>query len=293
MDQSTLYLNALSALGATRTQWKAAATHIAGIDGPDPLNQSGSEAIRMIESDEQLSADPAAAEPGTMAKALTALAGTQWPVGAGAVADAYEKALSPFRLNGTRIESTPTVLYRYVNGPSFLRILARALADAGQDRLSDGLKGLIEAASAKPPTGTWQAVVAYIQKAGVWTILVGNPVSIARPGRSMFVTFDLAPPTDRRSASWLHSALALWLDRDPCFLELRFPSQDSDRLLFPTFADAGWFRHFQGAPVGEPHGWTRPHPPLDPVADRQAEAVSEPCTLDRLESPQHLRAVPP
>lgn len=293
LARSRLCANALAAMAGARAPWDSAARDIATIDGPDPRNQSGAESIRMIEAEEQLSPDPAAANPSIMAQALAALAATRWPLEPGKAADAYEQALSLFRLKGTRIRSSPAMLYRYVNGPSFLRILARALADAGQDRLANGLDRLIRAASGKPPTATWEAVVAYIQKAGVWTLLISQPIQLARPGRSMFVTFDGAPPAGRRSARWLHAALALWLDRDPCFLELRFPARGGDRLLFPTFADAGWFRHFHGAPVGEPHGWTRPHPPLDPVADRQPEAVSEPCMLDRLDSPQHLRALPP
>jgi len=293
MAPSRLYENALSSLGAARAQWDAAAQRIAAVNGPDSRNQSGQDTVRSIEAEEQLSADPDAAEPSILAQALAVLASMAWPDGPSEFPAAYEEALDQFRLKGTRIQSSPAMLFRYANGPGLLRVIARALADAGQDHLAGSLNNLIDSASGKAPTHTWDVVVAYVRKSEVWTLLVRNHVPLSRPGRSMFVTFDLASPRDRQSAQWLHAALALWLDRDPCFLEVSFPTATDDELLFPTFADAGWFRHFRGAPAAEPHGWTRPHPPRDPVADRQPEAVMETQGLDRLPSPSHLRAVPP
>lgn len=99
----------------------------------------------------------------------------------------------------------------------------------------------------------------------------------------MFVTFDLATPAERTSSSFLHAALALGLP-SKALAELSYEVLPTDRLLFPTFADAGWFSHFRGVPVGEPHGWTNPHVPPGDASDRQPEAVKATDSLNRVES---------
>jgi len=55
-------------------------------------------------------------------------------------------------------------------------------------------------------------------------------------------------------------------------------------------ADAGWFRFFKGAQIGEPHGWTAPH---NPAIQRQPEVVQRPPTLADLRDANDLRIVPP
>jgi len=293
VEQSRLYEAAVASLGASRAQWEAAAQRIAATEGPDLRNQSGAAILANIQAEEQLSADPGQADSALLAGALTELAAAAWPDTAAGFRNTFVNALDAFRLKGTQISFSPAMLHRYIQGPGFLRALAKALANAGHDTLATVLHARIEATARGEPTETWQSVVDLIRTPGVWAALVANPIAMAPPGRSMFVTFDAPAPTDRRSARRLHAALALCLDCQECFLEIRYPTQSDDKLLFPTFADAGWFSHFRGARAGEPHGWTRPHSPLDPEDDRQPEAVQETQTLARLPSADHLRAVPP
>jgi hypothetical protein len=295
LANSRLYENALSSLGAALAQWHATAQRIAAVSGPDPQNQSGGEVLRMIEAEEQLSAHPANADPVLMTQALDALAATSWPASPTEFQKAYETAIEQFRLHGRPIRLSPRTLYRYLNGRAasgFLQQLAKALRAAGRKAHARRLDTLIGDAATQRPDANWDRVIEFVRNPKVWPILLGQEVPLA-PRRGMFVTFDLDTPTVRGSARWLHAALALWLPLDDCFLELRYPTTAGELLRFPTFADAGWFRHFVGARVGEPCGWTRPHKSIDPAPDRQPEAVHATPSLDRLSSPNDLRAVPP
>ncbi len=291
MAPSRLYQNAIAALGASRAQWEAAAQRIAAVNGPDAANQLGSEILRMIEAEEQLSADPMKAEPALMSQAIAALAASAWPAGAVEFQREYESVTDAFRLSGQRISVSPRTLYRYLNGHGFLERLADALHGTN-DILAERLEKLIRQALEQRSHGAWNGVIEFLRAPHVWAILVSQGIPLSER-RGLYVTFDLDAPRERSSARWLHAALALWLPLDDCFLELRYPVSDADVLRFPTFADAGWFRHFACAAPAEPCGWTRPHGTVDPRPDRQPEAVHETPTLDRLSSSDHLRAVPP
>lgn len=58
---STLYQNAVTALGSKQAQWSAVIPQIRAVVGPDEKNHSGDDIVRMVQSEHHLSSDPAAA----------------------------------------------------------------------------------------------------------------------------------------------------------------------------------------------------------------------------------------
>jgi hypothetical protein len=247
--------------------------------------------VGIIETENQLSADPASADPALLAEALSLLGAVAWPADVGGVCRAYGAAVAPYALHGKPVASRPAVVFRYVTGAGFWKQIVAALRNSREDTLASELDDLVTRAERQPAETTWDEVVEFATDPGVWSVLDRAAVRLGG-GASAFVTFDAGQPVQRESSAWLHAALALWRPWNPRFAEVRYATSSADTLRFPTLADAGWFRWFRSAAVGEPHGWIRPHPPLDSVADRQPEAVHETPTLARLQSPADLRIVP-
>ena len=302
---SRLYANALLDLGASRDDWLARLTHIRTVEGPrgpgDP-NQSGARSAELIEAEEQLSSDPTNAAPAPLTDFLRALCcpacGTATPKDFG---DAYEGICEGFYLRGSECRAAPARLYHYRSPTFFFTEIETRLGMNDPDK-ADFLKELREkverAQDDDPDPSTWEDVLKFLQDPAVWAAVPRDQVALCRKNR-MFVTFDGPVPLARSSARHVISALALWKppDPDPWLVEaaydprpdlvLRFPNLV---LRFPTVADAGWFKHFCGVPVGSAHGLTRPH---DHAITPQAEAVHVTIRLDRVIGPGDLRVVPP
>ena len=294
--ESRLYQNAVSALSARQAAWEATRTRLLQVDpggqGDPNLAGSGPAVVRIIETENQLSDDPPNADPALLAAALTKLSAVSWPADVEGVQEAYEKALAPHALRGQPIASKPPVVFRYITGTDFWERIAKALRDVHEDILASELDDLMARAGRQPAEASWDEVAEFVTDPAVWGILNRKAVPLGG-GKGMFVTFDAGQAVHRDSSRWLHAALALRCPWKPRFAEIRYTLRKADELRFPTLADAGWFRWFRSAAVGEPYGWTRPHPPLDPEADRQPEAVHKTPSLARVRSSADVRIVPP
>lgn len=293
---SRLYQNAVGALGDRQDAWEATRARLLQVC-PDEhadanLAGSGPAVVRIIETENQLSDDPPNAEPARLAAVLATLSAVPWPADDQGVRDAYEEAVAPHALEGQPIASRPRVAFRYITGAGFWKQIVKALRDAHEDILASELDDVMTRADRQPEQASWGEVAAFVTDPAVWAVLNRGGVRLG-DGTGVFITFDAGQPAHRDSSLWLHAALALRRPWKPRFAEVRYNVGKADKLRFPTLADAGWFRWFRSATVGEPHGWTRPHPPCDPNADCQPEAVHETPTLARVRSPAGLRIVPP
>ena len=201
---------------------------------------------------------------------------------------------APHVLQGQPLRGKPAELRRYCNGPGLFKAIARALRRNGNEDDADELEALIREAERGTPGATWGAVTDYLGEPEVWDAARGCDIALSGC-ESTFVTFDArGAPLRKDSARWMHAALALWIPMSSCSIELRYRRRKGDELRFPTFADAGWFRHFRGAPLGAPHGWTHPHlTGLDPPPSPQPEAVQARPTLARVEKAEDLRVMLP
>jgi hypothetical protein len=297
--ESRLYRNAVSALGTQRATWQRARKRLEAVacaQRDDWQNGSGAATLALIRTEHQLSADPANAHPEPMREMLERLCNLDCTRAYHDVVKAYGTILEPFALKGTLIHTRPATLYRYLNGPGLFSAMIDGV-EPMHPKLARKLRHEVRVVKRGDSVSTWQRVLAELSRPSVWAALPRASIKLAR-ARSMFVTFDgtPSPPTLRARATVLHAAAAMWRPRHPCFVEASYPSEPTDELRFPTFADAGWFRFFRSAPHGEPHGWTHPHrwvrlagSPLPP----QPEAVQETLTLARLAGASSLRVVDP
>ena len=185
-------------------------------------------------------------------------------------------------------------MYRYISDGTqlFLRMV-EILRKAGAFSYASSLHDLVDKARTGRNGYGWSAVVGFVTKQNVWNTLAHDQLSLCKE-RRMFVTFDLNPSSLGGSSLRLHAALGLWKSStvNPCFLEIAFHVDSKDRLKFPTFADAGWFRFFRSAPLGAQHGLTQPHANQYAIG-QQPEAVMETLTFQRLRSGNCIRFVPP
>jgi len=130
--------------------------------------------------------------------------------------------------------------------------------------------------------------VDFLKETDVWDDMPFDRVGVSG-SESVFVTFDAGQQTERDDADWMRAALALRKERHDCFIELQYRGDAVDALLFPTLADAGWFRYFRSVGSDSDHGLTAPHNPHMPA---QPEAVHPPAMMAVLDSPDSLRLVP-
>ena len=235
-------------------------------------------------TEHRLSRDPNAADPGWLTDLIKGLSAVAWTASATRCAGEYEDVAAPFRCRGQAIGASPSLLLRYCNGPGILRRMAAHLP-AG---LGDELRQLIDHANDGTQPETWQDVLDFVCEPDVWNALARGQVPMSGCP-SVFVTFDAGQHTDRDDSEWIHAALAFWKPATTCFLEIRYSPDHVSALLYPTLADAGWFRYFRSAATDEPHGWTRPH---DDACDPQPEAVHESASLLTVVSPKDIRQVP-
>jgi len=287
---SDLYRAAVAKLNATeRKAWADTARRMKKVKGPHPVNQSGRDAVFQVMSERQLSSAPQAAEPSLMTGLILAMANAAWPNPADAVSyEAMHKEITrPFRLKGQRIRSAPAVLIRYWNGPGTLGYLIQSAENSGCEFAGE-LRELFRAADDETRPETWHDVVDFLKETDVWEDLPLSEVAMSGSA-SVFVTFDAGQHTERDDADWMHAALALWRGRHDCFIELHYQRDAVDALLFPTLADAGWFRYFRSVGTDSDHGLTAPHGPDMPA---QPEAVHPPAMMTVLDSPDRLRLVP-
>ena len=286
MPVSQLYTNAVNSLGPDLASWEQTAQLINAVVGRDPRNQNGSDTLDIIQSEHQLSSDPPNADPVLMREVLLALANASLPASDGPFGRVYEQVIAQYALNGLPISSRPAMLFRYLGRPGVFELVADAMENAGAYSAARVLRRMVS--DARNGRRTWDAVVRFLRRSAIWNSFPRSQVYLC--GReAMFVTFEGSDSLPRTSAVAAHSALALWQPCNTCFLEVRYAPQPGDDLLYPTLADAGWFRYFRSAPATEPHGWTRPH---DPQFPPQPEAVQRRVTFDRLASPDDLRALP-
>lgn len=285
---SQLYDNAVNALGSRRASWKALEQRIGAIRGPERPNEDGPDVVEMIRTEHQLSDDPTQALPSPMSGLLGDLCGAAWPSDAMGFRDTYNGVVRQYALRGQPIAADPDRAYRYLNGPA---VFQKGIRPALPNVVRDSLGPLMDAAERTNRATTWQDVLVEVAKPVVWDAFDRQAVPLAAPGMpSMFVTLDdPGHSINRNSATKVHAALALWKPRSDCFVEARLAPRADKPLKMPTFADAGWFRFFRSAGVGEPNGWTRPH---DPGLPPQPEAVREPAALAELQSSQDLRILP-
>lgn len=285
---SELYARAREALGSAKADWDQTAEQMERVDGPDVKNQSGSDAVRMIRTEQQLSDDPKSAAPELMKLLLACLASVRWPNDPMAFAQAYGNVMGIFALLGQPIRFSPDALYRYCNGPGLLRAVSDALRTT-RPNFAQRLDQLIHAAASGTAGVSWDTVMDFVTTSEVWHAIPLDEVPLSRAA-STFVTFDASQPAKRESARWMHSALALWKPVTECFLESQYGTDHAGDLRYPTLADAGWFRYFRSAEPTEPHGWTNPH---DAALPPQPEAVHGSGSLGALQSADDLRVLSP
>jgi hypothetical protein len=290
---SALYENALAELGGQRDGWIARLAEIRSVDGPDRGNHSGARTAEQIEREEQLSEYPDRSHPGVMVEFLKALCtitcGTADKI---EFAEKFEAVCAQFDRRGHRVlpAHRPRIVYRYLrSGEGFLESVAEALDKAGMREKARRLRRRIDVASNADAHATWELALELVRSPEYWNFLPRESLKLART-RSVFVTFDGPIPLDRSHARTVFEALALALPGPrSCFIEAKFELTETFTLHVPTVADAGWFRHFQGTPYGEPHGWTRPRG----GESRQPEAIQLTPSLADLFLANDLRLVPP
>ena len=270
-----LYDDAVGTLGAQRDAWFSTSELLAKTVGPDLLNHSGADVVRMIESENHLSSGLGSSDSALMSAVLIALASIAWPSDPEGICRAYEQCLLQFTFQAPQIRTAPSRAFRYLNGYGFFEAIARAL-NKSEPTLAGLLRGLVD--QAKNKKVTWTDVTRFVTRARVWNRLPRSELPLAF-AQAMFVSFDGNPPLDRGSASKVHSALALKKPLQSCFIQLEYDLDAGDVLKFPTFVEAGWSRFFYSSAHSEPHGWTLPH---DPEHERQPEAVTVTVSLERL-----------
>lgn len=273
-------------------------TRMEAVVGPDPPNQTGADIARLLRDEEQLSDRPDDADGTVLADLLLELCAALDGVSdAGALARRYESAMDGgFRLRGPATAARPAALRRYLNGPGLFKAVVSHLRDIGEDEDADELARLIAEAHGGRPGMTWEPVAEFLRDAHVWAMATRGGGPGLSASESTFVTFDAPGVTVRPdSASWMHAALALWKPRSECFVALTYAPVAGEPLRTPTLADAGWYRHFRGAPAGAPHGWTHPHADADlrPAPEPQPEAVHSRPRLGRLRRSGDLRLLAP
>jgi len=299
---SLLYKATIRDLGTREPDWKALLARIMSISGPDLDNQDGKDVACMIEQETQLSRAPERLDTSVFAKLLGDLCDGTWPdpnspndpTYQASFVRRYEDVTDQYFLSGPEIKASPPIVYRYISdGTRLFLSMVDMLQKAGSFSYASSLQDLVDRARTGRNGYGWSTVVGFVTKQDVWSTLAHDQLFLC-PRRRMFVTFDLKPSSLAGSSLRLHAALGLWKrsSLSPCFLEIALHVDSKDRLKFPTFADAGWFRFFRSAPLGAQHGLTQPHANQDAIG-QQPEAVMETLTFQRLRSGSSIRFVPP
>lgn len=290
----SLYDKVLAQLSAAeRGSWQDTKAKLASVRGPDRLNHSGAQTVGNIENEQQLSRNPATMDHRPMVAVLGRLCTFVWSDSSTAMEAArnYETRLRGFELQATPIHVQPTRLFRYVDGAALFERIEIALDEARHYQEASRVRRVLD--KALRGLGTWSDVLSQVLAPAVWSRIPREEVPLGNAA-AMFVSFDGAPPLERISATRVAAALALWIPAPMCMVQLAYSPQPGDRLLFPTFVEAGWFRFFRPAPLGEPHGWTAPRPPTPAEGPEppQPEAVQERLTLERV-APEGLSVLGP
>lgn len=278
----TLYDLALRAMtDAELAGWNTAKAQILSVSDY-PGSGNGASIMALLQRECHLSEDASRDDPTLMREFLVALSTELRGVTGNDIVAKFDATAAQFSLKGKPISRTPQQVYRYCNGPGLFRQVAERLLGVDKD-MSEMLESLYADASR---SGNWSAVERFVTRGSVWDIIPRASVQLSWR-ESTFVTFDI-DATIRTSRRLIHSALALSPPVNDCFIEVTYPMQPTISLHIPTVADAGWFQYFQPQPVGQPCGWTKPHP-CNPPLSPQPEAVQRRPTLALVDSPTNLR----